>query len=186
MATKFKTGELKLPPVAVLRERYEYNHITGRLYWKRDGNGAGVKAGDVVSPRPNGKGYLHVKINGHSFKQSRVIWKMVTGRDPGKIMVEHEDEDQLNNAWHNLRLGNRSQNGFNVGTTAGNTSGYKGVVIDKSRKTDPWRARVSNGPIKIHIGYYPTAEEAYLNWCRIAYVLHGSFFNPGGPLPQGF
>lgn len=90
-------------------------------------------------------------------------------------LVDHEDGDGLNNRKQNLRPACRSRNGFNRGITKLNTSGYKGVTLQK--QTGKWIAQIWAFKKKHHLGLYATAEDAYEAYCKAARQLHGEFVN---------
>ena len=50
---------------------------------------------------------------------------------------------------------------------AENTTGYFGVVLDKSCKTKPFQARVTRGGKMVYLGSFATAEEAALCIARL-------------------
>jgi hypothetical protein len=64
----------------------------------------------------------------------------------------------LDNRRANLRVATRSHNMANVGLRVTNKSGFKGVWWDEGRKK--WSAKIKVNYQAIHLGRYPTAEEA--------------------------
>lgn len=87
-------------------------------------------------------------------------------------MVDHEDGDGLNNRWGNLRQSTQSQNTSNSRLSKANTSGFKGVVLEKGK----WRAKVTKNYVTHHVhGYFATAEEAHAAYLRKAKELFGEF-----------
>lgn len=175
MKKYFSNGTLRLPPVERLRELFDYSPITGCLYHKA--TGCGKKVGDVVGPVPNSTGYLHCMVDYVLYQQARVIWKMVTGKDPGLLDVEHIDESKTNNKWTNLRLATRSQNVNNMKKRSGCSSRFKGVT--RYKDTDKWIAALHGKGTRKYLGIFDTEEEAHQAWCEAARDLHGDFFNDG-------
>ena len=107
-----------IPPQEELLSLFDYSIITGLLYYKTSPSPmrkVGTVAGTVAT-----NGYRNVTIKGKRYKEARIIWMMMTGDDPGKAEVDHKNHIRDNNAWHNLRLLNRSKNGLNK-TTASET-----------------------------------------------------------------
>lgn len=51
-----------------------------------------------------------VRINKILYYVSRVIWKLVTGKDPGNKEIDHDDRNYCNDKWKNLKLVTRRQN----------------------------------------------------------------------------
>jgi hypothetical protein len=91
--------------------------------------------------------------------------------------VDHIDGDGKNNTRENLRLANTNQNKHNRGKSSNNSSGYKGVSWHKDNKH--WRATIGIAGKAIHIGSYPTAEEADKAACEAREKYHQDFANHG-------
>lgn len=87
----------------------------------------------------------------------------VVGTPKGKY-TDHINRDRLDNRSENLRIVTMSQNMHNRPKQANNTSGYKGVILDKrlehtSRRK--WLASLQINGKPIRLGYHHTAEEAH-------------------------
>ena len=91
--------------------------------------------------------------------------------------IDHKDNNGLNNQKHNLRPATKSQNAINVKMYRNNTSGYKGVRLDKRR--NKWQAVIRKDQIRTHIGYFGSPEEAHAAYCKAAKELFGEFANTG-------
>jgi len=91
--------------------------------------------------------------------------------------IDHIDGNGLNNTRENLRMSDAKQNGMNRGKQSNNTSGYKGVVLQK--KCNRWQAQLTwreNGRRKnIYLGLYATPQEAAIAYNRAAIEMHGEF-----------
>lgn len=87
--------------------------------------------------------------------------------------VDHIDGDRLNNRRSNLRVCSRAENCRNMGLTARNTTGMKGIYLDKRRNR--WRARIHIDGRDISLGYHSTAEAAYAAYCEAAKQHFGEF-----------
>ena len=99
------SSAIKLPSVEILNELLilDPSSFTG-LTWKVDRRGT-VKAGSQAGSKGfsgTGVPFLRVRINGVDYLASRVIWKMVTGKDPDQV-IDHIDNNPLNNDISNLR-----------------------------------------------------------------------------------
>lgn len=92
--------------------------------------------------------------------------------DPA-IKVDHIDGNTLNNCKSNLRLATNAENLRNRGKTKSNTSGYKGVTWNKSRKK--WVAQIKINYKNIGLGYYDTKEEAAEVYKKAAKQYHKEF-----------
>ena len=105
----------KLPSVEILNEllKVDPSSFTG-LTWKVDRGGI-AKAGTIAGTKGfTGAGVpdLRVRINGVQYLASRVIWKMVTGKDPDQV-IDHIDNNPLNNNISNLRDVTQKENSLN-------------------------------------------------------------------------
>lgn len=131
-----------------LRERLQYNPETGNWIWLRSPRGGweGRPAGSL-----DAKGYLIIKIDGQSYKASRLAYLYMTGEWPPDEM-DHIDRKPWNDAWANLRPATRTENNLNRDYFG--TSGHKGVR--KHSHNESWTASYEN----IYIGSYKTVEEA--------------------------
>ena len=141
-----------LPPQDQLREMFDYNSHTGILLNRR----LNKRAGFVVKGGNSTKRHWAVKIGRHYYTQQRVIWMWVHGEDPGAFLVDHEDQDGLNNRLSNLRLVTRAENRRNSKLNKNNTSKIRGVY----RNNKGWIARPTiDGKLK-SLGTFATKEEA--------------------------
>ena len=98
-----KSG-IPLPGQQYLLSRLDYNSETGVLIWK-DGRSKGKEV------TPAGR-YLRLQ-NRIQYKKSRIIYKLVTGEDPGTDVIDHIDGNDKNNTWSNLRRVTQSVNAQN-------------------------------------------------------------------------
>lgn len=98
-----------------------------------------------VGPRKN-----HKKIYMH-----RLILKAKKGQE-----VDHINQNKLDNRKSNLRFVNRSLNNLNnFNPRKDNTSGYRGVSLDK--RTNLYRARIKIGLKTEWLGYFPSPDLAH-------------------------
>jgi len=137
---------LPLPPASVLNQLLIYSIVTGEVYYRERPRYSCI---DITKPAGayNTDGYLNIKISGQPMKLHRVIWKMVTGEDPGDMLVDHADRVRDNNAWHNLRLV----------TNRGNNLNNNYSCIRKAPKAKSgWIVTVDCK----YVGYYSTYEAA--------------------------
>ncbi len=117
-----------------------------------------------------------VAANGRSFnaKLHRVILARVLGRELlFSEKVDHWDRDGLNNKRENLRLASNAENCRNSRRHKNNTSGYKGVHWEASKRK--WRATISVNNKRIHLGYFSTSELGYEAYCKAAVKYYGEF-----------
>jgi len=99
----------------------------------------------------------------HSLWMHRLILEA-----PPNMQVDHIDGCGWNNQKKNLRLCTARENSYNKSSIKGSSSDFVGIYLNKSsRKTNSevpspcnWRADISVGGKKIHLGYFKTEEEA--------------------------
>ena len=138
-----------LPDQSYLRERFDYEPLTGVLTWKKredksraaaifNSVHAGKEAGNL-----HGKTYRHIQVylNGKNYKAHRLIWKLVTGEEPD--VINHLNHDATNNQWANLENVDQSLNCLNASRRSDNASGKTGVSWDDTNKK--WVVQVQRG-----------------------------------------
>ena len=113
----------------------------------------------------------NVKENGKRRKQH--MHKLILGIDGTETMGDHIDTNKLNNTRDNLRVATCFENNRNVGISAKNTTGFKGVYLDK--KCNKFFARIMANKKSIHLGVFPTAIEAAIIYNISAIKYHGEF-----------
>lgn len=92
---------------------------------------------------------------------------------PDLNKIDHKNNNPLDCRKSNLRNATQSDNMFNRGKTAANTSGYKGVTWCKTRLK--WKAQITHKYTNVHCGYFSTPEEAALAYNAKARLLCGEF-----------
>jgi hypothetical protein len=97
-----------------------------------------------------------VILNAKRVYRYHIIWAMHKG---GWVdLIDHKNRDSLDDRIENLREATHSQNHFNCGPPANNTSGYKGVTRSSGCKS--WVAQMNVDGRHYYLGSFPTAEEA--------------------------
>ena len=137
-----------------LMDLLDYIPDTGVFLWKTatDNHEIGDFAGT-----PDGIGYLKIYHDYNMYFLHRLAILYITGAYPVED-VDHIDGDKLNNRLCNLRACSTVENSWNRTKNKNNTSGFKGVSFDKGK--GKFAASHHKHYVKIHIGYYATAEEA--------------------------
>ena len=109
-----------------------YDPETGEMWWIV--RKPRVKVGAVIT-RTGGHGYRQVKINGKTYLQHRLAWKMVFGYWP-KEQIDHKNGDKQDNRIENLRDVSQTANLRNqdLSKTRSNT-GVRGVLYRKNRNS---------------------------------------------------
>lgn len=154
-----------LPPLDVVAELLSYNPESGAFTWKKRTGGKvtkGSPAGCVYSTthgRNLTKRYVMIKIQGSAYAAHRLAWLLTHGVDPGEQIVDHINQDSLDNSIANLRLVSPSENNWNNICPQGNsTSKRRGVYFHK--QSGKWAAEINMHGKKKHIGTYATLSEA--------------------------
>jgi hypothetical protein len=132
-------------------------------------NKNGQKIGKI-----NKDGYVEISVYSKRYLVHRLAWFYVYGVWP-EGSLDHVDRDKTNNAIDNLRKLTPSQQAQNTNLHPLNTSGYRGVFLDK--QTNRWRARIRVNNVKHSLGAFDTAEEAYA-----AYLLAAKKYHTHNPL----
>lgn len=133
-----------------LRERLQYDPNTGDWIWLKTPRGGwvGRPAGSL-----DAKGYWIIKIDGQSYKASRLAYLYMTGEWPPEEM-DHIDRVSWNDCWINLRPATRTENNLNRIKL-----GASGIVgVRKHTHNNSWVVQHDN----IYIGSYKTVEEAII------------------------
>jgi hypothetical protein len=87
--TPFAERIISLPPIQYLRELFDYDPMTGKLYWKI--NRQRVRAGHIAGTL-TARGRYRVFIDGVAYYNSRVIWYLMTGEQPTiEMEVDHRN-----------------------------------------------------------------------------------------------
>lgn len=147
--------ELEYKVYEYLHTYLKYHPDSGKLVWIAvPPKHTRAKIGREAGSR-NTAGYKVLYIWGRSYKVHRLIWLYVKGNFPDRN-IDHINGIKDDNTWGNLREATTSQNGMNTVKLCTNTSGYKGVYLDRGK----YRAKIGFNNKLLHIGTYSTAEEA--------------------------
>lgn len=142
----------------------------GAANWiiSRDGTANGNKNNaDTYSDGP-ASGYAKTWHQGKRIRLHRLILNAPSG-----VKVDHRDHDKLNNQKSNLRVRTTNQNNQNGALRKDNTSGYKGVSLEKS--TGRWRPLVYADGETHYVGQFKDKHYAALAYDLWATDLHGEF-----------
>ena len=174
-----------LPNAEILKEKFTYNKETGELRWAT-GRNVGKIAGYLWTSyyrkfkyKKIPVKYWYVKLNGKKIYAHRIIWKIVTGQDLGKLSIDHVNGDGTDNRWENLRKADASQNAANRDVRSNSISGIKGVKrMSNKFKGYTYRADIRVEGETISLGTYPTLEGAVRARTKAEKQFFGEFANP--------
>ena len=159
----------------------EYRIITGFENYSISnlGNVKNNTTGKQIKSRFDKYGYLRIELRNNSKRKTFFIHRLVAlcfiPNPENKPIIDHIDNNKLNNNFENLRWCEHYQNSSNLPIPKNNTSGFKGVSLDKS--SNKWRAEIISKNSRICLGYYATKEEAIEARVLKAFELFGEFMN---------
>ncbi|EMQ4858705.1 HNH endonuclease [Morganella morganii] len=147
-----------------------YNPLTGDLRWKIQASSR-AKVGDIAGC-VRSDGYLQIQLHGKRYKNHHVAWLLSYGRWPEKT-IDHVNRNRSDNRISNLRLATVTENNWNQGISARNTSGVKGVHYDHVRRR--WVAQIQANGKNRQIGRYIHLHQAEAAIKKARSVIHGQF-----------
>jgi hypothetical protein len=145
-----------------LRELLDYNPETG-VFTRRISIGRG-KAGEVAGGR--WFGYWRVCVDYTTYTAHRLAWLYVTGAWP-EHEVDHINGDGRDNRFVNLRDVRRQTNSENR-----RSKGAKRLGAHFVPRVNRWRAMIATSGKRMHLGYFPTEEEAHRAYLAAKRRLH--------------
>ncbi len=108
------------------------------------------------------RGYLQVSLRNNKLRHFKYIHRLSAEafllNPENKKYVDHIDNNKHNNKLINLRFATPQQNSQNAKLSNKNTSGSKGVFLDK--KAMKWRAQININGKRIYLGSYINKEDA--------------------------
>lgn len=108
----------------------------------------------------NSKGYVQIRLDGTLYVAHRLAWLYCYGEFP-KNQLDHFNGDKSDNKLSNLRHATNKQNQENVTIQINNTSGYRGVCFEKTRRgLKKFGAYVGHNGKRVRVGLFATADEA--------------------------
>lgn len=132
-----------------------YNYETGEFTWISSKRGP-INAGDIAGTIAH-NGYRVIKINGKLYLAHRLAFLYVNKQLPLR-QIDHINGIKSDNRWINLRECSDAENKWNTTKFVNNTTGYKGVSLDRRRGTYSFLI-MSNGQSKRGSGFN-TAKDA--------------------------
>ena len=144
---------IPLPAIEEIKEYYQYCAETGELFLiKARCNADKQKVGKTIGSLggPSRRKTWMVKHKGKSYYISRIAWLLMTGTDPGFLLIDHKNRNSQDNRWNNLRLANGTENNYNK------------IFVGYSKRNDTglYRVRITLNEKRITIGNFKTEKEA--------------------------
>lgn len=136
-----------------LQELFAYD--CGKLYWKKSlSNRAPI--GKEVAPCKTRGGYLRVSVNKKTYPVHKLIYVLHHGDWPK--FIDHINGVRDDNRIENLRTATANENARNCKIPKSNSSGFKGVCFDNTRKL--WIAHITVENKYKFLGYFADIEDA--------------------------
>lgn len=136
------------------------------------------KTDKIMKPSKNTQGYYQVGLykNGKEKKHrvNRLVAIAFLPNHDNKPMVDHIDENKMNNNITSLRWATRSQNGYNKGKQKNNMTGFNGVSLHKG--SQKYNAQININGKNTHLGLFQTTEDASQAYEAKAKEIHKEFY----------
>ncbi len=97
------------------------------------------------------------------------------------LIVDHINQNGLDNRRANMRLCTQSENKRNRASRPGSSSQFLGV--SRSKRSTKWLATIRVGGQHIHLGYHADEADAARAYDAAALEYFGQFANPNFPRP---
>ncbi len=150
-----------------LRELMSYDKETGELTW-RVSRGS-IKSRSTVG-RENGNGYLRTSVDGRDYYVHRLVWMYVYGAWPTD-QIDHKNGSRADNRITNLRAVTTTENGGNRRQAKANS--YTGLLgAHWYSAYGKFSSQIMANGIKMHLGYFNTAEAAHAAYIKAKRELH--------------
>ena len=104
---------------------------------------------------------------------TQYLHRFILGVTDPKQKVDHRDRDGLNNCRSNLRKPTDAQSVYNRGLHRHNTSGFKGVCLEK--RTNKWRSAIGINGRNISLGHFHSKIEAAKAYDTAALKYYGEY-----------
>ena len=156
-----------------MRDLFYYEPELGQIFYRRNAGSRrkGERAGFF-----NSLGYRSVSINNIRYKEHRIIYAVVTGRDPGDLEIHHINGVVDHNDFYNLQALTQAEHALEHRETSlleihpldrtlnkRNTSGINGV--NWSERRNKWRIQITINGNNRELGCCKDLETAKARIC---------------------
>lgn len=117
-------------------------------------------------------GHVRAYINSKKIELHRYLMNA-----PENFIVDHINNEPLDNRVNNLRISTDKQNTYNTKKRENTLSKFKGIVIIKNSKKTFYRAKIDKNYIRYNLGKYDIEIQAALAYNLKAKDLFGEFAN---------
>lgn len=133
----------------------------------------------ILKQSKNKDGYYNISLYINNVVYLKRVHRLVAiafiPNPDNKPIVDHIDNNPLNNNLSNLRWASNSENNFNQKLSKNNTSGFKGVRWNK--RNQRWIAIIKHNRKTIHLGSFVNKEDAIIARAKKAQELFGEYIN---------
>jgi hypothetical protein len=152
-----------------LQQLLHYCPHTGIFTWRvAVGVGRGFRSAGDPAGSMQGRGYMHIKVDGHRHYTHRLAWLYMTGSWPEQH-VDHVNGNRCDNRWSNLRAADHYINAHNRRKAQSNNKlGLMGVC----KRGNRFLAQIKVEGKVCHIGSFDTAELAHAAYINVKRNLH--------------
>lgn len=152
----------------LVRELFEYRD--GELYWLKEKK-SGIRNGGKAGCIDKTNGYVSIRFNGKNYKAHRLVFLYHHGYLPE--CLDHINGNRADNRIENLREATKAQNRYNSKRAVTNTSGYKNVKWEESRRK--WKVDLRKNEKYVYSKRFDDFEEACKAADEARIKLHGEF-----------
>lgn len=155
----------------ILLSLFAYEPDTGLLRWiAKPTKYANIEIGQVAGSIKS-RGYVYVDIDGRGYRVHRLIWVMLHGEWPAKL-IDHRDGVKSNNREENIRPADHRLNNENKRKAMPSSStGLLGAHKSTSRPAS-FRATIRARGKQYYLGSFKTAAEAHAAYVCAKRRLH--------------
>lgn len=141
--------------IVFLKENYVYDPLTGKIFR--------LKGMLEIGYRSCGGKYYSVRIEGATYKRSRIAWFYMFGVWPN-CCIDHINGDSTDDRINNLRDVTYRENNTNQYRHRHNYLPGTCLVHNGHNRNKKWIARAKFGGKEKFLGYFFTQKEAHIAW----------------------